>query len=215
MNYMHELGIWEIAILAFLHERPMHPYEMQRLLRLRHKDEILALKRGSLYHAIARLLRSGLIAVRTTNRQGKHPERTIYRITPAGQSAFLHAVRSTIDTPRQESSDFMAALSFMVHLDPEEAAERLKQRVQRLETRIGQLMNGLESASIHVARINLIESEYLLSMLRAELHWVQTVEKEIRKGKLAWDLKAILRDAAAQSNASTRRQKKNEHHDSQ
>ena len=54
----------------------MHPYQMQRLLRLRHKDEILVLKRGSLYHAIGRLMRAGLIAVKTTGREGKRPERT-------------------------------------------------------------------------------------------------------------------------------------------
>ena len=33
----------------------MHPYEMQRLIRERHKDDVLDLKRGSLYHAIDRL----------------------------------------------------------------------------------------------------------------------------------------------------------------
>ena len=61
-----ELGIWEIAVLALLREAPMHPYQMQRLLRHRHKDEILALKRGSLYHAIGRLARGGLITAKST-----------------------------------------------------------------------------------------------------------------------------------------------------
>ena len=121
MNYMtSELSIWDVAVLAFLHEGPMHPYQMQRLLRLRHKDEILALKRGSLYHAIARLLRAGLIAVRTTNREGKRPERTIYRITPEGVTEFISTIRSMVTTPRRESSEFLAAMSFLVHLDPEE-----------------------------------------------------------------------------------------------
>jgi DNA-binding PadR family transcriptional regulator len=74
MNYMTpELGIWEIAVLALLREAPMHPYQMQRLLRDRHKDEILALKRGSLYHAIARVLRAGLIEIESTSREGRRP----------------------------------------------------------------------------------------------------------------------------------------------
>jgi DNA-binding PadR family transcriptional regulator len=198
MNYMaNELSIWDVAVLAFLHEGPMHPYQMQRLLRLRHKDEILALKRGSLYHAIARLQRAGLIAVRTTNREGKRPERTIYRITPAGQTEFLNAIRSMVTIPRRESSEFLAALSFLVHLDPEEAAQPLAERVQKLQTEIGQLTARLASASVHVARIHLIESEYLLTMLKAELGWVKVLEKDILSGKLVWDLKAILREAAS------------------
>ena len=207
MNHMaKELSIWDVAVLAFLHEAPMHPYEMRRLLRLRHKDEILALKRGSLYHAIARLLRAGLIAVRTTNREGKRPERTIYRITPAGQSEFLNTIRSMVTIPRRESSEFLAAMSFLVHLDPDEAAQPLTERVQKLEAEIPLLTARLASASVHVARIHLIESEYLLTMLKAELGWVKGLEKDILSGKLVWDLKAILREAAV-SRTEKRRKK--------
>lgn len=201
-----ELNIWDVAVLAFLHEAPMHPYQMQQLLRLRHKDEILALKRGSLYHAIARLLRAGLIAVWTTNREGKRPERTIYRITPAGLTEFINTIRSMVTIPRRESSEFLAAMSFLVHLDPEEAAQRLTERAQRLQTEVGQLTARLASASPHVARINLIESEYLLSMLKAELGCVKGLEKDILSGKLVWDLKAILREAAV-SHTDKRRRK--------
>ena len=209
MNYMAwQLGIWDVAVLAFLHEAPMHPYQMQRLLRLRHKDEILALKRGSLYHAIARLLRAGLIAVRTTNREGKRPERTIYRITPAGLTEFMNTIRSMVIVPRRESSEFLAALSFLVHLDPEEAAQRLGERAHKLQSEVEQLSAGLASASAHVARINLIESEYLLTLLKAELGWVNRLEKDIRSGELDWDLKAILRKAAASRNQTDTRRKK-------
>ena len=112
MNYMTtELGIWEIAVLALLREAPMHPYQMQALLRLRHKDEILALKRGSLYHAIGRLVRDELITARSTSRNGRRPERTTYAITAAGRKEFSRVLRSIIAVPRRESSEFMAAMS--------------------------------------------------------------------------------------------------------
>src|SRR5215472_10811392 len=112
MTYMlTELGMWEIAVLALLREAPMHPYQMQRLLHLRHKDEILVLKRGSLYHAIGRLMRSGLIAVKGTGREGKRPERTTYRILPAGRDALMNTHRKIVATRRRESSEFMAGMS--------------------------------------------------------------------------------------------------------
>lgn len=180
----------------------MHPYQMQRLLHLRHKDEILVLKRGSLYHAIGRLLRAGLIAVEATEQEGKRPERTTYRLTPIGLTEFKATVRKIIATPRRESSEFMAAVSFMVHLDPEGAVLHLKQRTQFLDAEIEQRSTGLRAASLHVQRINLIESEYLLAMLKAEAAWIQGIEKEIRGGKLTWDFKAILRDAAVSRKAA-------------
>ena len=196
MNYMAwKPGIWEIAVLSLLREAPMHPYQMQHLLRLRHKDEILVLRRGSLYHAIARLMRTGFIAVERTGREGKRPERTTYRITPAGLSAFLEELRKIVATPRRESSEFMAALSFLVHLNPKEACRHLQERAQNLEVEITQRTAGVAAASAHVARINLIESDFLLAILKAELMWVGALEKEICSGKFTWDLKAILRNA--------------------
>jgi DNA-binding PadR family transcriptional regulator len=175
----------------------MHPYQMQRLLHLRHKDEILALKRGSLYHAIRRLSQSGLIDVEKTGREGRRPERTTYRITPAGSSAFLDVLRKIVATPGRESSACMAAMSFLVHLDPGEACRLLEERARKLKAEIDAIAAGLADATARVARINLIESEYLVAMLRAERSWVRALERQIREGKLTWDLRAILREAAA------------------
>jgi len=208
MNYMvRELGIWEIAVLALLREAPMHPYQMQRLLRLRHKDEILVLRPGSLYHAIARLMGTGFIAVERTGREGKRPERTIYRITPEGLHAFLEELHKIVAAPRRESSEFMAAMSFLVHLNPKEACRYLQERAQSLEVEIKQRTAGVVAASAHVTRINLIESEFLLAILKAELAWVRGLEREIRGGTLTWDLKAILRDAMAERKWAGNRRK--------
>src|SRR5215467_7667218 len=206
MNYMsQELGIWEMSVLALLKEAPMHPYQMLRLLRLRHKDEILVLRRGSLYHAIARLMRSALIAIEKTGREGKRPERTTYRISPAGLTAFLKQLRKIVATPRRESSECMAAMSFLVHLNPEESCQYLKQRAQSLEMEISQRTSGIAATSTYVARINLIESEFLVAMLKAELTWIGKLEQEIRSGKLTWDLKAILLEAAASRKAAAKK----------
>ena len=204
MNYMNELGIWEIAVLALLREGPMHPYQMQRLLRLRHKDEILALKRGSLYHAIARLVRDGHITAKSTDRNGRRPERTTYTITAKGRKEFTHALRQIISVPRRESSEFMAAMSFLVHLTPAEALPRLEERANYLENEIAARSAGITAASLHVLRINLVESEYLVAMLKAELNWVRGLIEEVSTGKLFWDLKNVLRDARNSTRAAAR-----------
>ncbi|MGA8741939.1 MAG: PadR family transcriptional regulator [Terracidiphilus sp.] len=192
-----ELGIWEIAVLALLREGPMHPYQMQSLLRLRHKDEILALKRGSLYHAIVRLVRDEFIAAKSTSRNGRRPERTTYAITAAGRKEFTRVLRQIIAIPRRESSEFMAAMSFLVHLTPVEAMPRLEERAHHLENEIALRSAGVSAASAHVLRINLVESEYLIAILNAELAWVRNLIAEIASGNLSWDLKNVLKDARA------------------
>jgi|SRR5690606_1290589 len=184
---------WEVAVLAFLRERPMHPYEMQRLLRERRKDELLALKRGSLYHAINRLARGGLIAAVETSREGGRPERTTYRLTAEGERELLATLRAMVAEPRTEASEFFAGLSFLVYLTPEDAADQLRERLRRIETGIEALTTRCRRALQHaVGRINILEEEYLLAMRQAERQWVAGVLEDLRTGQLTWNLEEIL-----------------------
>ena len=158
---------------------------MQKLLHLRHKDDLLVLKRGSLYHAIHRLERASLIEVVRTARQGKRPERTTYCITARGKKELVRWLQQMIPALLgQESSDLMAALSFLPFLTIEDAAKRLEERSRALEAQIARITESMSVVSSWVDRIHLIESEYLCAMLQAELEWVRGLEKEIRSGNL-------------------------------
>jgi hypothetical protein len=52
-----------------------------------------------------------------------------------------------------------------------------------------------------VLRINLVESEYLIAMLDAELAWVRGLIAEISAGKFSWDLKSVLKGARTSAQA--------------
>jgi len=201
------INLWNIAVLALLREAPMHPYQMQRLLKQRHKDELLVLKRGSLYHAINRLLDAGLIAAGKVERDGKRPERTTYRITPEGRAALKRMLEQMIAVPRRESSEFMAALSFLPHLEPAGAIAKLTERAQRLEEETGSHSADLKAAAQHVPRLHLIESEYLIAMQRAELKWVRQLLSELTSRELDWN-KGIFLEAAAERRAAASKRKR-------
>jgi DNA-binding PadR family transcriptional regulator len=171
----------------------MHPYEIQRLLRERHKDELLVLKRGSLYHAIHRLLQDGFIEIVSTSRAGRRPERTTYRITESGERHLLQWLRQMVAIPRREASDFMTAVSFLVHLTTDEALAQLGERAVRLEREVAELSAHLPLAIAIATRVNLLESEYLLAMLQAELAWVRALADDIRSGRLTWDIETLLK----------------------
>jgi DNA-binding PadR family transcriptional regulator len=190
-------SLWELAVLALLREEPMHPYQMQRLLRERHEDEVLGLKRGSLYNAINRLTRSGLIEPATVGREGRRPERTTYRLAANGEREFVRWLRQRIATPQREPSEFMASVSFLIHLAPKDAARQLDARAQALAGQIRALGAALERVGAFLARIHLIEREYQRAMLEAELEWVRTLLAEVRSGRFAWDLKKVLKQVRA------------------
>jgi DNA-binding PadR family transcriptional regulator len=186
-------GLWELAVLCFLREAPMHPYEMQRLLKHRHKDDILVLKRGSLYHAVGRLERAELVEPIKTNREGRRPERTTYRLTSTGEKELLRWLRELIAKPKHEPSEFMVSVSFLAYLTPKDALEQLEVRAESLSQECTALAESLKKHSQTLDRIHLLETEYARAMRAAELAWVRGVVLELRKGRLHWDLKAMLK----------------------
>jgi DNA-binding PadR family transcriptional regulator len=193
MRVITERGsLWELAVLALLREGPMHPYQMQTVLKERREDEVLGLKRGSLYNAIKRLTRSGLIEPVRVGREGRRPERTTYRLTPAGGREFLRWLRERIATPQREPSEFMGSISFLVHLAPGDAIAQLESRAAALERQIQAQGAALSWAGAHVERVLLIEREYQRAMHQAELDWVRARLPELRTGQLAWNLRKIL-----------------------
>src|SRR5258708_30418099 len=195
-------GLWELAVLCFLRERPMHPYEMQRLLLERHWDEVLVIKRGSLYHAISRLLAARLITAAGVSRDGRRPERTTYQIALEGRQELVRWLRKMVAVPVREPSTFMAAINFLIHLTPSDAVAQLDDRAQCLELELRTTETVLKQVAVHVARLHLLEAEYQLCMRKAELQWVHKLLEELRSGQLTWDLEQIFHDIEATATAS-------------
>jgi DNA-binding PadR family transcriptional regulator len=186
-------NLWSLTVLCFLRERAMHPYEMQRLIRQRHKDDFLDLKRGSLYHAIERLERAGLIAVVETSREGKRPERTVYRLTEEGERELLDWLRELLAKPICETSQFVAAVSYLAQLAPEDARDQLSERAGRLEMTLVSFDAILQNLHVRLPRVFLLKAEYMRAMIQAELQWVRSLIEEIGTGRLSWDPETLCR----------------------
>ena len=166
----------------------MHPYEMQRHLHHRHTDDLLALKRGSLYHAISQLQRDGLIEPIEVSREGRWPERTVYRITEDGDDELVDWLRDLLATPVREPSEFVAALAHVLHLHPTDALEQLRERLVNLEAAIAAWQAVERGVGERVGRAAILELEYARYLAQAELAWVRSVIDDLVAGRLTWTL---------------------------
>jgi DNA-binding PadR family transcriptional regulator len=189
-------NLWSLTVLCLLRLRPMHPYEMQRLIREWHKDDFLDLKRGSLYHAIEQLRRAGWIEPVETSREGRRPERTVYRLTEDGQREVIQWLGQLLARPLREPTQFFAALSFLPHLSPANVAQQLQERVGLLEGEVAGLTAVLETMVPKIGRLVLVEVEYARAMRQAELAWVKSLLEDLRTGRLTWDPEAVCQAAA-------------------
>mgnify|MGYP001098874620 CR=1 FL=1 len=175
-----------LAVLSLLNERPMHPYEIGSTMRERRMSDTIKLNTGSLYAVIESLLRGGWIEPVATEREGRHPERTIYAPTEAGKELFFSWLRSLIGTPVKEYPQFAAGLSLLGHLPPGEAQRLLEERLSNIDRRLDAERASRDAVALSgVDRLFLIEMEYSISMMEAERRWVEKIIGEIRDGTLS------------------------------
>jgi DNA-binding PadR family transcriptional regulator len=187
-----------LAVLALLYEEPMHPYRMQQLLKARGKGEVINVRqRASLYQAIERLQRAGLIRVRETARDEKRPERTIYEPTEAGREAACAWLREMLATPAREFPEFPAALAFLPLLAPEDALLQLERRASALAAELARIDALFDTAARAIPRLFLIEAEYQRAVLSAELEWVRQIIGDLQAGRLDWTEEWLRAIAAA------------------
>jgi len=174
-----------LAVLVSLYERPMHPYEIAHTLRSRAKHESVRLNYGSLYGVVESLERRGLIKAQATTRTGRHPERTTYAITDAGAAEAMQWLAELIAIPQKEYPQFMAGLSFLPALPPEDVATLLRDRIQAVEMRLV-LQRGTISAACELGlpRLFGLEAEYEITMAEAELRFVRSLLDELEAGAL-------------------------------
>ncbi|MBE1499569.1 DNA-binding PadR family transcriptional regulator [Amycolatopsis lexingtonensis] len=173
-----------LAVLSVVLERPMHPYEMAALLKRRGKDADLPIKWGSLYTVVANLEKHGFIEAVESVKDGGRPERTVYRITPAGRAEFEDWVRELVGTLDPEPPRFRSGLSMMGVLGPDQAINELRRRLGRLEDRAGKQRAALDRLRPLMPRVFLIEVEYDIAMTEAEARWVRGFLDELTSGSL-------------------------------
>lgn len=174
-----------LAVLVSLYERPMHPYEIAHTLRSRAKHESVRLNYGSLYGVVESLERRGLIAAQETTKTGRHPDRTTYAITDAGANEAMTWLAELIAIPQKEYPQFIAGLSFLPALPPEDVTTLLRDRAQAIETRLV-LQRGAFAAATGAGlpRLFGLEAQYEITMAEAELSFVRSLLDELESGSL-------------------------------
>jgi len=182
-----EISPLALSILTLLDERPMHPYEMAATMRDRHQDMFIRLNFGTLYHTVDVLERDGWIVSIEREKEGRRPERTIYKLTESGREVMLRWLSQLLARPMREYPHFVAGLMFMHHLSADEAARNLQERTGSIDAQIIKLTHVLgELRARGLTRLSLIEVEHKIAMLEAERNWVRKLEKEITEAKLEW-----------------------------
>ncbi|MEV6554361.1 PadR family transcriptional regulator [Nocardia sp. NPDC051756] len=169
-----------LVVLAYLIERPMHPYELGKLLKGRNAQRSIDYKHASLYMVVEQLTRAGYIEALHTERDGQRPERTVYQPTESGRARLRERMREMISVPAKEYRQFEAALSVLVVLSPAEVPALLEQRRLALAEQ-AEHQRAVVAAAPEVDQVFLIEYHYRLELIEAEQRFVDSFRALIQQ----------------------------------
>ncbi len=117
----------EMLFLGLLMDGPKHGYEIKRKI-----DEELfpfvGLKVKSIYYPLKKMEKLGLID-KDVGREGKWPEKFIYRITPKGEKIFRHLVTESFLSIERPFFNIDLSVYFLQYVDPMIAQRKLKGRL--------------------------------------------------------------------------------------
>lgn len=117
----------ELAILGFLAGGPLHGYELrQRVAQL--SGYTRPVSDGSLYPAINRLVKAGLLKRHTE--PGAGPQRYVLSLTKAGRAEMIERLRNPAEHEITDNTRFFTILAFLSNL-PDPAAQHAVLRRRR------------------------------------------------------------------------------------
>ena len=176
-----------LAVLSYLSQRPMHPYELSRTLREHGDARSIKFNHGSLYMVVGQLARAGYITELGTSRAGQRPERTVYALTDAGRAEFRGWLAELVAEPEHEYGHVVAALSLIAALPPGEVVALLRARLGALAAARAEI-RGLIDATLGegVPELFLVEEEYRLALLDAETAFVEDFITKITDPQTGW-----------------------------
>jgi DNA-binding PadR family transcriptional regulator len=175
-----------LVVLWQLFAGPKHVYGLQKLFEQQGKNRVVNLRsRASLYQTIERLVKLGLVEVEETARREGYPDRIVYAITDAGRQAAREWLREMLSTTGGEFPEFIAAVSILFGLAPEDAQAQLELRADKLAAELAETETQL-AANPGLPRLFLLEEEYRRAVLGAEVSWLRGVIDDLRGGRLTW-----------------------------
>ena len=176
-----------LAVLSYLSRQPMHPYELGRTLRQNADERSIKFNHGSLYMVVGQLEKAGFVVAQESGREGRRPERTVYAITGEGRTELHDWLRELVEVPQREYPSFVAALSLIGALGPDEAVSLLRGRLERLgaqRTEIRELIDETLAEGTHP--LFLVEEEYRIAVLDADAAFVRDLIGRITDPHDGW-----------------------------
>ena len=161
----------EFLFLGLLAEGPKHGYEIKRQLEEDLSPNI-GLQIKSIYYPLSKMEASGLIEKEMGRREGRFPEKYVYRITPKGKKKFDELIEQSLLSLERPFFQIDLAYYFLPLVDKSMAKRRLKVRYTLLK-KVKKELSILQSTA--KTKILGLILQHDLDLVEAEINSTQKI----------------------------------------
>ncbi len=165
----------EFLFLGLLAKGPKHGYD----IKLQLQEDLgprIGLQIKSIYYPLQKMESSGLVAKDMGRREGRFPEKYVYRITPKGRKRFEELIEEKLLSVERPFFEIDLAYYFLPMVDKSKAKRRLKARLGLLKKVEKELR--LWQASSKTKIMDLI-FQHDLDLVGAEVHSTQKIINQL------------------------------------
>jgi DNA-binding PadR family transcriptional regulator len=130
------LKISELYILGLLSYKDTSGYDIYKLIAKKSQasPSFLRLNKTTVYNTISRLLDSGLIEIKKIVKDTNYPNKSIYRLTPAGKGYLKKILITEFSNPPWIFVNFTLPLRFSKILSKKKLLDVIQLKIQQTET---------------------------------------------------------------------------------
>ena len=166
----------ENALLGFLHQQPMHGYEIHRRLS---ETEGLGLvwhvKQNQLYALLGKLDKKGYVTT-TLEPQPNRPDRKVFHLTKAGKETYWAWLQSPVKHGHRLRLEFLAKLYFAQREEPSVAVALIKKQREACLAWLNTEQDKIERLKAEQPYEQLVH-KFRLGQIEAMLNWLNTCEQ--------------------------------------
>jgi Predicted transcriptional regulators len=173
---------YEICILSCLMEKPMHGYELGKILK-KTFSACTRISNNTIYPILKKFVTRGYITKREEPQEGK-PDRYVYEITEPGRRNFIQTLNTVTDTLSFDRDEFFIRVSFFHLMMPDVRRRVLENRLAFIREAIETAKTLNDEGGLYCQRSE-EGREFLFGLYRLEIGTIAELERRIDEPTLA------------------------------
>lgn len=175
-------NLTKLILLGLLYDfnRPIHGYEIKKIITEWSISEFSNISYGSLYYNLEKMEGDQLVESQTL-KDSDRPERRIYKITEIGKKKFLEMLRKNYFVIQSIRYPFDIGVLFMPALPKKEILEAINKRIEKIESNNAMHNGLLKMLEKKIPFFSIFIIKHHLYHWKAEKEWLIALRDEVKK----------------------------------